>query len=126
MPLKEIKEGNQFLFTMFTGFAFLLFLSSLGMLGCSIYMFALLKSANIFDIGFLCASLTLLMLAYCAFKLKKSPKTLKCYIYIQIAIFSILIIFSAILILNKSLAESWAEKAEQKIKDSGDTNLDQK
>ena len=82
MPKLEIKEGNQFLFTMFTGFAFLLFLSSLGMLGCSIYMFALLKSSNIFDLGFLVASVTLLLLAYCAFKLKKSPKTLKCYIYI--------------------------------------------
>ena len=117
MPSTEIKEGNQFLFTMFTGFAFLLFLSSLGMLGCSIYMIALLKSANIFDVGFLLASITLLLLAYCAFKLKKSPKTLKCYIYIQIVIFSILVIFSAVMILDNALVESWAEKAEKKLKE---------
>ena len=82
MAKTEFKEGNQCVFLMFTAFNFLNFLTSLAMLGVSIWMWAILKSANIFILGFIIASITLVLLASCAFKLKKSPKTMKCYLYI--------------------------------------------
>ena len=78
----EIKPGNQCLFMMFTSFNFLVFLSSLGILGCSIYLFAIIKSANSFNITFLISSIFLLLLTTCAFRLRSSVHLLGCYIFL--------------------------------------------
>ena len=78
----EIKEGNQCVFIMFAGFNFLLFLSSLGILCCAIYMFAVTKNGNLFNFVFLGSSLFLLGLTTCAFKLRRSIHMLGCYLLI--------------------------------------------
>ena len=116
MPKIEVREGNQFLFLMFTGCNFLLFLSSLGILGCAIYLFVILETANLFDVSFLLIALTLLLLTFCGFKLKKSPGWMKCFLYIQLIIFTFMLIASLVLLLNTSKVETWAEKLYNKEK----------
>ena len=110
MPKVEIKEGNQFLFLLFTGCNFLLFLSSLGILSCAIYLFIILEQANVFDVSFLLIAVTLLLLTFCGFKLKKSPGWMKCFLFIQLILFVFMLIISLTLMYNKSNVEKWATK----------------
>ena len=104
-----MREGNQFLFLMFTGCNFLVFLSALGILGCSIYLFVILEQANLFDVSFMLIAIALLLLSFCGFKLKKSPGWMKCFLYIQLVIFTFMLITSLVLLLNTSKVEAWAE-----------------
>ena len=122
MPKVEIKEGNQCLFTMFTGCNFLLFLSSLGMLSCAIYLFILLHEANVFDMAFLLVSLTLLLLTFCGFKLKRSPKMMKCFIFLQLLIFIFMLIMSLTLLLNTDKMSEWAHEKYERAK-ADDANI---
>ena len=106
----EIKAGNKCVFMMFTLFNFLLFLSSLGILGCSIYLFAITKNGNTFNIVFLISSLFLLMLTTCAFKLRESIHLLGIYIFLQLVLFTFMLIFSLVLMFNVAYVTQWAEQ----------------
>lgn len=107
--VRDIKEGNQCIFMFFTGFNFLVFLSSLGMLACAIYMFIVLDPDNFINFYMLGVSLTLLMMTLCSFKLRKSIHLLGCYIVIKVVLFTAVLVASLILIFNKTAVESWAK-----------------
>ena len=77
-----VKEGNQCLFLVFAFTNFMVFLSSLGILSCAIYLFFATKSANHLNLFFLAAALTLLFLTMCSFKLRRSIHLLRCYLFI--------------------------------------------
>ena len=111
-----IKEGNQFCYLMFASFNFLLFLSSLGILGCVIYLFAECKGANVISLFFLAIGLTLSMLTVCAFKLRKSMNLLCCYLMLMVAAFGIMVILTMVLFLNSSMVTSWANETYEELK----------
>ena len=107
--MADIKEGNACLFMLFTGFNFLVFLSSLGMLACAIYMFVVLDPNNFINFYVLGISLFMLLLTLCSFKLRRSVHFLCCYIMIQFVLFTAVLIASMVLILNKNAVSTWAE-----------------
>ena len=107
----EIKPGNQCLFMMFTGFNFLLFLSALGILGCAITIWVVIKGSNTFAVVFFICSLFLLMLTTCAFRLRESIHLLFCYLIIQAIMFTFLLIFTLVLRFNTTYIANWAETA---------------
>jgi hypothetical protein len=80
------QEGNQCIFTMFFVFNFLIFLSSLGMLGGDIYLFVTLRP-SIFQYVFLIISLVLLVFSLLSFYLKKSIHLLGFYLLIEFGTF---------------------------------------
>ena len=110
MP-RDIKEGNQCLFMLFTGANFMVFLTSLGMLACAIYMFVVLDPNNFINFYILGISIILLMLTLCSFKLRKSIHLLGCYIVILFVLFTAVLIGSLVLIFNKDAITSWAKNA---------------
>ena len=81
MP-KNIQAGNSFYLLLFQTFNFLVFLSAMGILGCSIYLFVQLDTGNIMNYILLAISGSLLLLTICAFRLKKSVHLLCCYLMI--------------------------------------------
>ena len=95
---------------MFAGFNFLLFLSSLGVLGCDIYLFAECKGANTVNMFFLFVGLALMMMTICAFKLRKSMNLLCCYLMLMIAAFGCMFILTMVLFLNSSMVIGWADE----------------
>ena len=101
---------------MFATFNFLLFLCSLGLLACAIYLFIKVKEANVFDITFLCLSLLLLALTIVSFKLRESVHLLCCYIFFLTLLFSFMLVFSLVLMLNKSTVETMAHNAYEHAK----------
>ena len=68
--MPEIQQGNQCLFMMFILFNFMVFLSSLGILGSAVYLFIIVKKSTIFALAFLISSLALLIFSSLAFKLR--------------------------------------------------------
>ena len=106
-----VKPGNSCLFMMFAGFNFVLFLSSLGILGCSIYLFIKVGEGNVFDITFLCLSLFLMILTLISFKLRESTHLMCCYIFFLFLLFTFMLIFSLVLMFNKSTVKDMAHKA---------------
>ena len=101
----------------FTAFNFLVFLSSLGMLGCAINLFIQIKSANIFSMFFTIAGLTLLLTSLCSFQLRKAPGCLLCFLMIDLCIFAVTLIMSLVLLLNQSKVETWARNQYDEYKD---------
>lgn len=81
-----IAEGNKCLFIMFALFNFLAFLSSLGLLGCSFWLFYFTKTANVFNVGFLVVGVVLLVFSLIAFKLRTSIHLLLCYLLFMIVV----------------------------------------
>ena len=106
--MDEVKPGNQCYFHCFSGFSFLVFLSSLGILVCSIRLFITIKSTHLFATVFLLLGLSLLALSVCSFQLRKAPTCMLCFLLIDVCIFAVALIFSLVLCLNKKEVESWA------------------
>ena len=111
---RDIKEGNQCLFMIFVGANFTVFLSSLGMLACAIYMFVVLDPNNFINFYVLGISLALLMLTLCSFKLRKSIHFLGLYIFIKFLMFTAVLIASFVLMFNKTAVSTWAKEAINK------------
>ena len=107
--MDEVKAGNQFYFHCFSGFSFLVFLSSLGILSCSVYLFVVIKSTQTFAIFFLIIGLSLLVLSLCSFQLRKAPNCLFCFLLVKLGVFTVTLIISLVLILNSSQVEKWAK-----------------
>ena len=78
----EIKPGNKCLYLMFVGFNFLIFLASLGIFACSIYLIVIMKGMNAFNATFLVASIVIAMLTICSFRLRESVHMLGCYLFL--------------------------------------------
>lgn len=114
------------MFVIFIFFNFLSFLSAIGILCCSIYLFAKTKDANVFNICFLVISLLLLCFTLLAFKLRRSVHLLGLYLFVLIIIFLFLLIITIILMVNKDKLIEWARKnmkdSEESI-DEAERNL---
>ena len=82
-----VKEGNTCLFSIFFLFNFLMFLCSLGILGCAIYLFVLSKEANVFNIAFTSIGAVLVVFSCCAFRMRRSIHLLGFYLFILTIIF---------------------------------------
>ena len=115
----SVRPGNQCLFMMFITFNFLVFLASMGILGCAIYLFVITKNGNIFNLSFLGTGCFLLIITTCAFKLRESIHLLGCYLLILLVIFTSMLIFSLVLLINQDQAKTWAEVAYNKINEDG-------
>ena len=113
-----VKEGNTCLFAIFILFNFLLFLTSIGTLGVAIYLFALTKSANAFNIGFLVIAVVLFAFTFCAFRLRRSIHLLGFYLVIIFVIFLVNLIITICVFANKDKMIEWAK---QNISDSDKT-----
>ena len=111
----KIKEGNSFLFLVFTSLNFMLFLSSIGMLGCDIYLFAKTGEANVITIFLLVTSLTLMMLSFCSFKLRRSIHFLACYLILMTTCFTITFICTLILFFSHGMVKGWIRKVFESL-----------
>ena len=78
--MADYREGNQCLFILFIIFNCVLIVGALAIIGLSVYLFLLEGIHNIFDWGCLAIGVILSLLALSAFKLKKSPGWLWCYL----------------------------------------------
>ena len=107
----QIKEGNKFYYLLFTLFNFMLFLSSIGILGCAIHLIVLCKGANVISIFFILIALALFMLTCCGFRLRKSIYLLACYLIIIATILGWMLLTTLILMINKHMVKHWASKA---------------
>ena len=105
-----VKEGNPCLFAVFIIFNFLLFLSSLGILACAIYLFALTLDANVFNISFLTIAVALFVLTICAFKMKRSIHLLGFYLFILTILFLFQVILTVVIMVNKDKVIEWAKE----------------
>ena len=92
----DTQEGNQCIFTMFFIFNFLIFLSSLGMLGGDIFLFVTLRP-TIFQYAFLIIALTLLVFSLLSFYLRKSVHLLGFYLLIEFGAFFVSMVSTILL-----------------------------
>ena len=76
----DYRPGNQCLFIIFILFNCVLIVGAVAIIGLSVYLFLLQGINNLFDWGFLATGVLLGLLALSAFKLKKSPGWLWCYL----------------------------------------------
>ncbi len=112
----SVQEGNSCLFMMFILFNFFIFLSSLGILGCSMYLFYITKEANTFNVSFLVTGLVMLIFSFFAFRLRRSVHLLGFYLIILFIVFLFQLILTIIMIINK---ETLVRIAKQYMSDSG-------
>lgn len=110
-----VKEGNTCIFIVFILFNFFLFLSAIGILGCSIYLFVFTKDGNVFNISFLIISIVLFVFTAAAFKMRKSIHMLGMYLFILTIIFLFQLIITIVVMVNKDKMIEWAK---EHIKDS--------
>ena len=97
----DTQEGNQCIFTMFFIFNFLIFLSSLGMLGGDIFLFVTLRP-TIFQYTFLIIALTLLVFSLLSFYLRKSVHLLGFYLLIEFGAFFVSMLSTILLYVQRS------------------------
>ena len=71
-----------------------LVMGACAIIGLSIYLFILEKTSDLFDWGFLAVGLYVGLLAVSAFRLKKSPGWLWCYLVLLVIIFASMIILA--------------------------------
>lgn len=83
-----VKEGNTCLFFLFVVFNFLIFLSSLGIIGCATYLFIITKEANLFNISFVVVGFILLFFSVLAFRMRRSVHLLGFYLFILFIAFT--------------------------------------
>ena len=119
----DIRPGNPCLFMIFVVCNFSLFLSSLGLLICSIYLIAKLKDGNLVDLCFLGCSLVLLCMTIIAFKARRSVHLLGLYLFILLIIFSVLMICSLVLTFNSTMVSTWAKQLYAEAVAAGDKNI---
>ena len=105
-----VKEGNSCIFAMFIIFNFFLFLSSIGILGCSIYLFVLIKDANVFNISFLVISIVLFLFTFLAFRMRKSVHWLGFYVFVLTILFLFQLIITILVMTNKDKMIRWAKE----------------
>jgi hypothetical protein len=104
------KEGNSCLFFLFAIFNFVIFLCSMGTVGCAVYLFVITKEANAFNIGFLVVGLLIFLLSLLAFKMRTSVHLLCCYLVILFVIFTFMLIITIVMIVQRDALVSLAEK----------------
>ena len=96
-----VKEGNSCLFLFFVIFNFLIFLSSLGILGCGVYLTVITKEANAFNISFLVTGGLMFIFSALAFKMRRSVHLLGLYLIILFFVFLFQLIITIIMIVKK-------------------------
>ncbi|CDW80801.1 UNKNOWN [Stylonychia lemnae] len=106
----SVKEGNSCLFLLFVVFNFLIFLSSLGILGCGVYLFVITKEANTFNISFLVTGALMLLFSTLAFKLRKSVHLLCFYLLILFIVFLFQLVITIVMIIKKEALVDLAKK----------------
>lgn len=116
-----VKEGNTCLFLLFVLFNFFILLSSLGILGCDVYLFVITKEANTFNISFLVIGLVLLFFSILAFYMRKSVHLLGFYLVILSVVFLFELIITIIMIVKKDALLELA----QKYMDDSDKSLEE-
>ena len=116
----ENKPGNICLYMIFAIFNFALFLSSLGILGCSIFLFVTLKETNVVDLSFLLAAILLSIISVFAFQCRRSVHLLWIYLFILFCIFTLLLICSLVLMFNKGMVTKWANVLYKRAQDAGE------
>ncbi|CDW84372.1 UNKNOWN [Stylonychia lemnae] len=123
-----IQEGSTGLFMFFVIFNFLIVLSSLGVIGCSIYLFVITKQANAFNVSFLITGIVLSTFSILAFKLRKSIHLLGCYLLILALVFFFMLIVTIIMLIKKSViveaARRWFEDSGKTLKEIEDFEKD--
>ena len=111
----SVKEGNSCLFLFFVIFNFCIFLSSIGILGCGIYLFVITKEANTFNVSFLITGLTMMIFSGLAFMMRRSIHLLGFYLVILFFVFLFQLIVTIIMIVKK---EALIELAKKYMSDS--------
>ena len=92
-------------------FNFVVFLCSLGMLACAIYMFVVIDPDNFINyyvLGVSCFMLIITLLSMC--KMRKSIHMLCCYIIIQFILFIVVLVGGLVLYFNEDYMKEWAKK----------------
>eukprot|EP00347_Sterkiella_histriomuscorum_P001816 403370567 len=110
-----VKEGNSCLFLFFVIFNFLIFLSSLGILGCGVYLTVITKEANAFNISFLVTGGLMFIFSALAFKMRRSIHLLGFYLIILFFVFLFQLIITIVMIVKK---EALIELAKKYMSDS--------
>ena len=105
---KIVAEGNLCLFLIFMLFNLGEFLSSLGIIGCAIYLFVFTKSVNIFNLAFLGMGLFMAVITVCAFKLRRSIHLLGLYSFSLSVLFLFQIILTIIIFAKNEVVVAWA------------------
>ena len=82
-----VEAGSVSVFTLFVIFNFGITLSSIGILGISIYLFVITEEGNAFNVSFLIIGICLLVLSILAFKLRRSIHLLGFYLVILLLFF---------------------------------------
>jgi hypothetical protein len=113
MKVQSIYKGNTCLFLVFMFFNFLLFLSSLGIFGCAVYLFVLTKNANVFNLCFLTIAVFLLVFSLAAFKMRRSIHLLGMYIFVLLIVFFFQSIITVLIFLLKNVVINWAQSNMQ-------------
>eukprot|EP00347_Sterkiella_histriomuscorum_P000474 403375719 len=111
-----VQQGSTSIFTFFVIFNFLLVACSIGIIGCSIYLFVITREGNAFNICFLLIGISLMTLSIMAFKLRKSIHLLGCYLVILGVVFFFLLIVTIIMLIKKEVI---VNLARQYFNDSG-------
>lgn len=82
-----VVAGKVSYFVIFMISNFLLFLSSIGILGCAIYLFYFTRDINLFNLCNLAIALILLSMTIAAFTMRKSLYLLGIYIFLLVLMF---------------------------------------
>ena len=102
--------GKISLFLVFLLFNTLLFLSSLGIIGCAGYLFYFTKDANLLNICFMLIGLTLMILTVVAYRTRQKIYYLGVYIFILFLIFLSQIFLTVLIFLRREDLIAWAEQ----------------
>ena len=119
-----VQEGNQCVYFLYIVFNIILFCVSLGILGCASYLFWYTQAANIFNIGFLSASLVLLFFSFCGFRMRKSIHLLGFYIFILTLAFIFQSVLTIVMFANPDILIQYAENSDPTIADQIDQYRD--
>lgn len=114
-----VKEGNSCLFFLFVLFNFFVFLSSMGFIGCAIFLFVETKQTNAFNMGFLIIGLLLFGFSLLAFKMRKSTFLLFVYVWLLFIFFTFQLIITIVMITKR---EKLIEIAETYLSDDEKTD----
>ena len=120
------KEGNQCIYMFFLIFNFVVFLSSLGMLACAIYMFVVIDPDNFINYYVLGVSIFMLLITlFSMCKMRKSIHMLCLYIIIQFILFIVVLVGGLVLYFNEDYMKTWAkEKVEKYVNENGNDKMD--
>lgn len=113
-----VKEGNTCLFLIFVIFNFFVFLCSMGIIGCAIYLFVITSEANVFNISFIVVGGVLFLFSLLAFWMRRSVHLLGLYLLILAVVFFFQLIITIIMAIKK---EKLLELAYKYMSDSSES-----